>query len=79
IFELTGAGRAEATERQSTQGNPWDEMAGRGGHGGLHKAVRDLHLAARQVGMTGSTDVVERATEILTEARKELYRLLMES
>ena len=47
--------------------------------GGLRAAVRDLHMAAKQVGVTGSTEVVERATEIVTGARKELYRLLAES
>ena len=53
----------------------------RGGveQGGLRTAMRDLHLAAKQVGVTGSTETVERATEIVTNARKELYRLLADS
>jgi DNA-binding PadR family transcriptional regulator len=80
IFELTEAGRAQAAERIASQGYPWDAMdRGRTDHGGLRKAVRDLHLAAKQVGMTGSPEAVERATEIVTEARKDLYRLLVEA
>ncbi len=40
--------------------------------------MRDLHLAAKQVGITGSPDTVERATEIVVIARKALYQLLAE-
>ena len=79
-FELTEAGRAQAAERIAAQGYPWDAMdRGRSEHGGLRKAVRDLQLAAKQVGMTGSPEAVERATEIVTQARKDLYRLLVEA
>ena len=78
-FAITDTGRAQAEEQIATKGLPWDAMD-RGGveQGGLRAAVRDLHMAAKQVGVTGSTDVVERATEIVTGARKELYRLLAE-
>jgi hypothetical protein len=48
-------------------------------HGSLRTAVRDLHNAARQVGMAGAPEVVSRAAEIVTQARKDLYRLLAES
>jgi hypothetical protein len=53
----------------------------RGGddHGGLRAAVRDLHVAAKQIGMSGSPEVVERATQVVTQARKDLYLLLAES
>ena len=79
-FELTEAGRAEAAARIADQGYPWEAMdRGRGDHGGLRIAVRDLHQAAKQVGLTGSPESVERATEIVTAARKELYRLLADS
>jgi DNA-binding PadR family transcriptional regulator len=79
-FEITDAGRAQAEERIASQGVPWDAMdRGRVEQGGLRTAMRDLHLAAKQVGVTGSTETVERATEIVTNARKELYRLLADS
>jgi DNA-binding PadR family transcriptional regulator len=79
-FAITEAGRALADERVASRGLPWDAMD-RGGveQGSLRTATRDLHLAAKQVGVTGSSEIVERATEILTNARKELYRLLAES
>ena len=78
-FAITDTGRAQAEEQIATKGLPWDAMDRSGvEQGGLRVAVRDLHMAAKQVGITGSTDVVERATEIVTGARKELYRLLAE-
>jgi hypothetical protein len=63
----------------AAHGTPWDAMD-RGGpeQGGLRSAMRDLHLAAKQVGLTGQPEAVERATEIVTQARKDLYRLLAE-
>jgi DNA-binding PadR family transcriptional regulator len=80
IFEITDAGRAHADERVATSGYPWETMdRGRDDHGGLRVAVRDLHLAAKQIGMSGSPEAVERATQIVSQARKDLYLLLAES
>lgn len=76
VFALTDAGRTEAEERLASHGSPWD--AGDNEHGDLRIAVRDLHMAAKQVGVTGSTETVAKATEIVTEARKAIYRLLAE-
>jgi DNA-binding PadR family transcriptional regulator len=79
-FQLTDAGRAEAEARLAANGYPWVAMdRGRGEQGGLRTAVRDLHLAARQVGFAGTPAAVERATEIVTQARKDLYRLLADA
>ena len=76
VFEITDAGRTEAEERVTSHGNPWDEA--KSDHGDLRLAMRDLHLAAKQVGITGSPEVVTQAVAIVTEARKSLYRLLAE-
>jgi DNA-binding PadR family transcriptional regulator len=77
-FSITEAGRAEATERLDRGGPPWESLGG-GEQGGLWNAFRDLTFAAKQVGVTGSPETIERATEILTQARKDLYRLLADS
>ena len=54
-------------------------MGGGGdGSGGLRAAVTALGAAARQVGTAGSAAQVERAVAIITDARKQLYRLLAE-
>lgn len=76
VFELTEAGRSAAEARVASQGYPWD--ASHGEHGDLRVALRDLHLAAKQVGITGSAAAIAEATTILTDARKALYRLLAE-
>ncbi|MFN8105237.1 MAG: PadR family transcriptional regulator [Acidimicrobiia bacterium] len=78
VFELTSAGRTQAEERVATGGRPWEAM-GQGDRGGFRSAVRDLHLAAKQVGITGSPATIEKATEVVNQARRDLYRLLAEA
>jgi DNA-binding PadR family transcriptional regulator len=78
VYELTDEGRTQANARVADEGLPWEAIE-HGDHGGLRTALRDLHLAAKQVGVTGSPDAIERATEIVTQARKDLYRLLADA
>jgi DNA-binding PadR family transcriptional regulator len=80
VFSLTDHGRTEAEARVEAEGYPWEAMGGdRGDSAGLRSAVRDVHIAAKQVGVTGSRELVERATAILVQARKDLYRLLADA
>ena len=77
IFSLTDAGRAEHEKRSSESGDPWKH----GGTGGserpaLFESVKQLHLAARQVGMAGDETQVASAVAIVNDARKKLYQLL---
>jgi DNA-binding PadR family transcriptional regulator len=79
VFELTDTGREEAAERVRDAGGPPWEHAGRGLiHGELREATAKLHLAAKQVGMTGTPAQVQRALDIVRQARKDLYQLLAE-
>jgi DNA-binding PadR family transcriptional regulator len=77
VYELTDAGRAQALERAEESGPPAWLTTEADGHS-LRGAVMQLHAAARQVGTAGSADQVERAVQIVTDARKQLYRLLAE-
>lgn len=77
VFSLTDAGRADAEAKRTDDGNPWDGFD-TGNRGGLRSAMIGLHQAVRQVGVTGTPETVARATEIVTQARKDLYRLLAE-
>jgi len=52
--------------------------AATGAIGGLRAAGMALGAAARQGGAAGSPTQVERAVAIITDARKQLYRLLAE-
>ncbi len=78
VFELTDAGRAESARRNDELGeDPWS----RGGTGRpqamqLFDAMKQIHLAARQVVMAGNPVQIESATEIVKNARKQLYQLL---
>jgi DNA-binding PadR family transcriptional regulator len=75
VYELTGAGTAEAEARVDEAGGP--PWAGADGDGNsLRAGVMQLMMAARQVGGAGSPEQVEQAVKIVTDARKQLYRLL---
>ena len=75
--KLTDQGRAEV-ESQAAGGMPWESPDPASGRFALRKGVGQLFLAAQQVAMAGDESRVERATEILKEARQKLYQLLAE-
>jgi DNA-binding PadR family transcriptional regulator len=80
VYEITDAGRAEAQRRvDEAGGTPW-ELAGRGGAGAgeLRMAMAQFVMACKQIAMAGDPAHLERATEIVRDARKRLYQLLAE-
>lgn len=79
VFEISEDGRLEAAARVKSNGYPWEVMDGDVDRGGLRSATRDLHVAAKQVGISGSESAVLEATKIVKQARKDLYRLLADS
>jgi DNA-binding PadR family transcriptional regulator len=75
VYALTEQGRGLA------DASGLHELATGGGdapHHDLHDEVKQLHLAARQVGTVGGSDQVDQAVEIVRGARQALYRLLAE-
>jgi DNA-binding PadR family transcriptional regulator len=79
VYEITDAGREEATRRiDEAGGAPWDD-AGRGGpSGGFVRALKGINLAARQIMVAGSPEQQERAVAVINDARKQLYAILSE-
>jgi DNA-binding PadR family transcriptional regulator len=81
VFSLTDEGKTEAEEIKDRLGTPpW----GPGRPGGesrfkLRQSVIQLIAATKQVGGAGSQEQVDKAVEILAEARKRIYALLAES
>lgn len=86
-YSITEAGRAEASDRPA----PWrtpeaasgsadtgDSRADGPGFGALPKAGAGLAQAAMQVGRIGSPEQVQRAVDIIDEARRKLYAILAE-
>ncbi len=83
IYELTDEGRTAASERMAEAGGPPWAGGGGGNPGRRYKefgdALRQLHLAAKQVAMTGDQDQIAKVSEIITEARKKIYMLLADA
>jgi DNA-binding PadR family transcriptional regulator len=80
VFEITDAGREEATRRVAEAGGtPWD-LAGSDDDriGELHGAIRGLAIASKQVSVSNDRDRLERTIEILKRARKDIYTMLAE-
>ena len=80
VYEITDTGRAEATRRvEEAGGEPWAVNAADGPNPWqLRESIGLLHLAAKQVAVAGNSEQVEKAIQIVTDARKKLYQLLSE-
>ncbi|MDA8038335.1 MAG: PadR family transcriptional regulator [Actinomycetota bacterium] len=81
VFSITDAGRAVLADRGPAERTPWEAVAA-----GTDSAVADLKflavqvvVAARQVEHAGTRSDVDKVTEILTDARRAIYKVLAES
>jgi DNA-binding PadR family transcriptional regulator len=76
VFQLTEAGRAAAPA--SGERAPWEEVASEGDASAIE--LRDLMFgviaAARQVRSTGDAAQISQAKDVLSDARRSLYRIL---
>ena len=81
VFSLTETGAQEATTLKERLGDsPWGAEGGaQDPRFALRQAVFQLGAAVKQVGMAGSADDVQKALEILREARKRMYALLADA
>ena len=78
LFDLTETGR-ETADKLSTP--PWEEIA-EGvdpGHVNLRTAVGQLMGAVAQVAVTATPEQQERITEVVNNARREIYNILGEA
>jgi DNA-binding PadR family transcriptional regulator len=78
VFDLTEAGRAEVEKRGENASLPWEMREGVGPLTDLRDEGISVFAALMQVANTGTEGQIARAKEILTEARKSLFRLLAE-
>ena len=78
VFKLTDTGRAEAARRAEGGSPPWAMWDESSPLADLRDIGIGVATAVVQVAQAGNPDQVERAKEILTDARKRLYRLLAE-
>ncbi|RKS68861.1 PadR family transcriptional regulator [Actinomadura pelletieri DSM 43383] len=77
-FHLTDAGRAHVEENAERLAEPWAEMRPEFGEGvpELFKQAAQTGAAMMQIVHSGSAEQVDRATAVLADARRGLYRIL---
>jgi DNA-binding PadR family transcriptional regulator len=79
VYEITDAGRAEAERRMADAGgSPWDPAGATSAFGQLREAMIGTGQAVRQIARNGNETQVQRAVDIVRDARKQLYQLLAE-
>ncbi|MGB2950694.1 MAG: PadR family transcriptional regulator [Rhodococcus sp. (in: high G+C Gram-positive bacteria)] len=78
--QLTDAGRAHVAEHRTDLGSPWDEVKESVGGDAidLRGLIGLLMGAAGQVAAVGTAQQVKEAGEVLSSARRNLYRILAE-
>ena len=77
LFELTDQGR-EQVQQHKDQTPPWEDSDEPEAAGDLRGQMRQLHVAAMQVGYAGRNDQIARAAKALAEARRAIYAILAE-
>src|SRR5690242_1843112 len=77
VYSLTDAGQKEAPAR-TEEARPWEEGDEDSPRFQARKELFRLMGAAKQVARADDEEQLTRATEILREARKQLYGLLAE-
>jgi DNA-binding PadR family transcriptional regulator len=77
-YELTDEGKAHVEENREQLGEPWTKSAEGFGEGRLElrSLIGQLGAASFQMATAGDDAQIERAKEILVEARRDLYRIL---
>jgi len=80
VFALTDTGREHVEARREELGEPWKAVSGGFPKeaGELRDLMMQLGAAAMQVVHAGTAEQRKRAVELLTEARRGLYRILSE-
>ena len=78
VFHLTETGKAEAAKRGADTPAPWEMAAEAEPFAELRTLGFGLVTAVMQVVQSGNEGQVQKAKEILSEARRSLYRLLAE-
>src|SRR4051794_16853257 len=79
VYEITAAGRTEAQTRMDEAGGaPWETPRGGAGPPAPRGGLAPPAPAVKQGAISGRPDQLEKAVQILKDARKALYALLAE-
>jgi DNA-binding PadR family transcriptional regulator len=75
-YALTDAGRTYVEEREF--GAPWEQLSVESDVRSLFREIRQVAMAAAQIGHVGNERQVSEARKLLAGARRSLYALLAE-
>jgi DNA-binding PadR family transcriptional regulator len=77
-YELTDEGRKHVEENREQLGTPWEGLADEPGDEirSMFKLVPAIADALAQIAKSGDDAQIARATEVLKDTRKSLYRIL---
>jgi DNA-binding PadR family transcriptional regulator len=78
LFAITDEGRALLEKRGSEAQAPWEQMSGDISDDAfeIRHLIRDVAFAFAQLMRTGSDAQIAKAREVLSTARRDLYRIL---
>jgi DNA-binding PadR family transcriptional regulator len=76
LVTLTPQGHAHLAEHGAELSDPFAEFADGAGGPDLREPLDQLHVAARQIAVSGSTPQLEAAARVLAQARRSLYLIL---
>jgi DNA-binding PadR family transcriptional regulator len=79
VYALTATGKREAKARISERGLPWEHLGEEPPElANMRRAMTELESAATEVLKLGGRAKIDRAIEVVRDARKALYGLLAE-
>jgi DNA-binding PadR family transcriptional regulator len=76
LVTLTPEGQTHLSAHRADLSDPFAEFAGATAGPGLRDPVDELHAAARQIEITGTSAQVDAAARVLAQARRSLYLIL---
>jgi DNA-binding PadR family transcriptional regulator len=78
VFELTDEGRSYVEEKREELGTPWEAFTGDFSDEAREagSAIKDVAIAAAQVIRTGEPAQIEKAAQVLNDAKRSLYMIL---
>ncbi len=81
VYAITEAGQTELQAKMAEAGGPppWMDPESAGSHDDLRRAVAQLVMAAKQIGMSDNQTHIDTAAGVINEARRKLYQLLAEA
>ena len=76
LVTLTAEGQAHLVEHRSGMSDPFTDFADGAGGPDLRQPLEQLHVAARQIAVSGDAAQAEAAVKVLAQARRSLYLIL---